>query len=160
MVRKGRTVLTSGAFDILHPGHLLVLRHARKIAGPKGRVIVVIARDETIRRRKKRVPILDEKARREVVASIRYVDEAVLGYRPFSFKKIMRRFRPEVVLFGYDQTLVKRSFVEEARREGWRVEVATAPRLSRSRPLSTFSLIRRAALSYSALKRGSKRGDR
>jgi len=148
--RKRRTVLTSGAFDILHPGHLLVLRYARRLAGQRGRVVVVIARDETVRRKKKRSPVLDEKARREIVASIRYVDEAVLGYRPFSFSKVMRRFKPDIVLFGYDQERVRRDFIEEARRAGWRVKTVTAPRLSTSRALSSSLLIRRAARLHSS----------
>ncbi|MCS7142274.1 MAG: FAD synthase [Aigarchaeota archaeon] len=129
MVAKGRVVLTTGAFDLLHPGHIFVLRYARRLAGKRGRLIVLLARDVTVRRNKGRPPLLDECARLEIIRSIKFVDEALLGYKPLSFEKVMRRLRPDVIVFGYDQKRVMSGFLDEAMKKGWRVKVVRAPKL-------------------------------
>ncbi len=141
MVRRGKTVLTSGVFDILHPGHLFLLRYASRLKGKGGRLVVVIARDETVRRRKGRPPVFPERYRLEVVRSLRYVDEAVLGYRPFSFRRIMDQFKPDTVVFGYDQDRLRREFEEMAEAEGWRVRIVKAPKMPRSRLNSTSEVV-------------------
>jgi len=46
----GKVVLTTGAFDMLHPGHVKLLEEAKKLAGSDGKLVVLIARDETVRR--------------------------------------------------------------------------------------------------------------
>lgn len=144
MVRRGKVVLTTGAFDILHPGHIYVLKYARRFAGNNGRLVVVVARDSTVKRNKGSDTLLNEKARLEILRSIRYVDEAILGYRPLSFEKVMRRVKPDVVVFGYDQTKVMREFLSVARDRGWKVRVVRAPRL-KGFPYSTSMLLSRAA---------------
>lgn len=110
MVRKGKIVLTTGAFDIIHPGHIKMLYEAKRLAGKGGKLVVVVARDETVRKNKGREPVFDEKERRMIVESIKPVDEAILGYRPFSFKKVLERVKPDIVAFGYDQERLMESF--------------------------------------------------
>lgn len=144
MVRKPRTVLTSGVFDLIHPGHIFLLRFAKRLAGRDGRLIVVIARDETVYMRKGRKPILSERDRLRVVDSIRYVDKAVLGFRPMSYEKIIKKYKPDIVVFGYDQGEIMRGFREEAERHRWRVKIVKAPALMSSRRYSTTTLINRA----------------
>ncbi len=140
-MRRRKTVLTSGVFDILHPGHLYLLRYASKLKGRRGRLVVVIARDETVKRRKRRPPIFPARHRLELVRSLRYVDEAVLGYQPFSFKRVMDRFRPDVIVFGYDQDRLRREFEEQALEEGWRVRIVNAPKMPRSKINSTSEVL-------------------
>lgn len=106
--RKPRpTVIVGGAFEILHPGHLHLLKQAREM----GRVIVIVARDSTIQKLKGRPSIIPEQQRLEVVRSIRYVDEAYLGSEPLDVEGVLLRFKPDVILLGPDQdymeTLVK-----------------------------------------------------
>jgi FAD synthetase len=144
MVRKPRTVVTSGVFDLIHPGHIFLLRFAKKLAGRDGRLIVVIARDETVYRRKGRKPILSEKDRLRVVGSIRYVDKAVLGFRPLSYEKIIKKYKPDIVVFGYDQGEIMKGFREEAERRRWRVKIVKAPALMSGRRYSTTTLINKA----------------
>jgi glycerol-3-phosphate cytidylyltransferase len=64
-----------GAFDLFHIGHLNLLRHAsahcdRLVAGVVGDDILISSKGVT--------PFVPERERLEVVASIRWVDEAVL----------------------------------------------------------------------------------
>jgi len=100
---KGRNkltiVLTGGAFDILHIGHLATLSEAKKLGDM---LIVVIARNETVKRLKGREPINDEKTRLYFVNSLKPVDLAVLGDKGDPYK-VINYIKPDVIALGYDQ---------------------------------------------------------
>ncbi|MEM4297012.1 MAG: adenylyltransferase/cytidyltransferase family protein, partial [Nitrososphaerota archaeon] len=96
----GRIVITTGAFDVLHLGHLKMLEAAKRLAGRDGRLIVVVATDKTVRRRKGRPPIFKASVRREMLKYLRPVDDAVIGFDPFSFGKVLKRYKPHIVAFG------------------------------------------------------------
>lgn len=103
------TVIVGGAFEILHPGHLHLLREARRF----GRVVVIVARDSTIEKLKGRPPVVPEQQRLEVVRSIRYVDEAHLGNEPLDVEGTLLRFKPDVIVLGPDQNHLEK-LVKEA----------------------------------------------
>ena len=46
--KKQNIVLASGAFDLVHYGHVHFLKEAKKAGGRNARLIVIIARDKTI----------------------------------------------------------------------------------------------------------------
>ena len=48
-------VMATGAFDLLHPGHGLYLEKAKELGGEDAVLVVVIARDSTVKK-KKRIP--------------------------------------------------------------------------------------------------------
>jgi len=102
-------VLVGGVFEIIHPGHIHLLRRAREL----GRVIVVVARDSTVQRLKGRPPLLSEQQRLEVVRSIKYVDEAHLGSDPLDVEGTLLRLKPDIVLLGPDQGHIE-SLVRDA----------------------------------------------
>ena len=52
-------VMATGAFDLLHPGHGLYLEKAKELGGEDAVLVVVIARDSTVKK-KKRIPVIDE----------------------------------------------------------------------------------------------------
>ena len=140
-----KRVLASGAFEILHPGHLKFLEEAKRLGGEGSRLVVVVARDETVRRRKGRDPILGEEARRYMVSRLKPVDEAVLGCSPFSFEKIIEEVKPDIVVFGYDQEDIMRSFMEFVKKRGLRIEVVKLGRFSSPEPCSTTELLEKAS---------------
>ena len=45
--------------DIVHRGHLLMLKNSKAIAGPDGRLIIGIVSDEAVLAKKGKAPILD-----------------------------------------------------------------------------------------------------
>ena len=140
----GKKVLASGAFELIHPGHLRFLEEAKKLGGEGSKLIVVVARDETIRRRKGRDPILGEEARRYIVSMLKPVDEAILGFTPLSFEKIIEIVKPDLVVFGYDQSDLMESFLKFVKGRGLKIEVARVGKYSSSEPCSTSELIDRA----------------
>src|SRR5580658_1493542 len=75
----GKCVLTNGVFDLLHPGHTSYLAAARRLAGPKGGLIVALNSDKSVRALKgKNRPILPERARAYNLAQLRSVDGVVV----------------------------------------------------------------------------------
>lgn len=70
-------VMTTGCFDVLHPGHIALLRKASDL----GEVYVFINTDESIKRLKgKNRPILSYEERAIMLKSIKYVHKVL----PFS----------------------------------------------------------------------------
>ena len=94
-------VMATGTFDLLHPGHVLFLEKAKELGGEDAVLIVVIAKDTTVERRK-RVPIIPEEQRVEMVKSLKPVDEAYLGYEGDMFK-IVKEIKPDIIAIGSDQ---------------------------------------------------------
>ena len=71
--RKFKTVLTYGTFDLLHYGHLEILRRAR-LLGDK--LIVGISTDE-FNKLKGKTSVLPYKKRKELLESLDYVDKVI-----------------------------------------------------------------------------------
>lgn len=98
-----KTVLAFGTFDLIHPGHIAYLGAARRLGD---KLIVIVARDDSVRMLKKREPFLDEDARCKIVDSLKMVDRAVLGNKlkkPSDIYNIFKKYRPDVIAIGYDQ---------------------------------------------------------
>ena len=100
---KRKIVLATGVFDLLHLGHLRFLRESKRKGGPESKLVVVVARDKTVRRRKGRGPIYPEDQRRELVSALRVVDQAILGHEEFDLLGILDEVKPDIVCVGYDQ---------------------------------------------------------
>ena len=144
----GKIVLTTGAFDMLHPGHIRLLEEAKKLAGSDGKLVVLIARDETVRKNKGRDPIFDEEARRYMVSMLKPVDEVILGYTPFSFEKVIEKVKPDVVVFGYDQEKFRKEFKRFCKEKGIEVEIVTAKKYFLGRLNSSTEIIEKILKLY------------
>ncbi len=134
----GRKVLVAGTFDILHEGHIKMLWEAKALAGEDGELIVVVARDENVRKFKKRDPVLNESTRAYVVKNLKPVDRVIIGERD-PLESIMK-IRPDVVALGYDQWMDESWLRRELEDRGLKVEVIRLPRFGNS---STSSIIRK-----------------
>lgn len=140
--RKERPrVLVGGAFEIIHPGHLHLLRRARDL----GKVIVVVARDSTVQKLKGRSPLVPEQQRLEVVKSLRYVDEAYLGSDPLDIEGTLAALKPDIVLLGPDQDRIENLVREAVVRMGLNVKVVKLGNRIRGAYLSSSEIARRAA---------------
>jgi|GEM_PF-432752 cytidyltransferase-like protein len=125
--RKFVVVMTGGAFDILHPGHIETLKQAKSL----GDVLVVsVARDSTYERNRGKKPFHDEHARKELVESVKYVDVALLGSENNIFETL-ELVGPDIVALGYDQSHSEEVIRAEIRKRGLATRVV---RLSSSVP--------------------------
>jgi len=104
VTKKGRKlVLASGTFDLLHLGHVKYLEEAKRMGGKNAKLVVVVARDRTVERRKGAKPVMPEEHRRALVESLKVVDEAVLGFEQFDIGAVIEELKPDVIAVGYDQ---------------------------------------------------------
>lgn len=95
-------IIVSGCFDIIHPGHIHLLKEAAEI----GDVIVIIARDSTIERYKNERPIIPEQQRLEVIKSIKYVTDAFLGSEgngDHGYLQFALTLKPDIIFLGPNQ---------------------------------------------------------
>ncbi len=101
MGKKKKKILVTGCFDIIHPGHLFLIRQAAK----RGEVYVIVARDSTTQTHKKEAPIVPEAQRLEVVRGLQHVKKAVLGNEGKNFMKKALSLDPDVILLGPNQRI-------------------------------------------------------
>lgn len=93
--------MASGTFDILHPGHAFYLEQAKKLGGVDSKLYVVIATDRTVEKHK-RIPILNQEQRCELISKFKVVDEAYVGDEEDPFK-IVKLINPDIIAIGPDQ---------------------------------------------------------
>ena len=92
---------TNGCFDILHPGHVSLMRQSRAQCD---RLVVGLNTDESVRRLKGPTrPVNDERARAQVLASLADVDLVVL-FGEDTPLELIAALRPEVLVKGADYT--------------------------------------------------------
>ncbi|MCX5754133.1 MAG: D-glycero-beta-D-manno-heptose 1-phosphate adenylyltransferase [Candidatus Krumholzibacteria bacterium] len=111
--RKKTIVFTNGCFDILHRGHVEILRKAKRL----GDILVVgLNSDASVRRLKGRGrPLAGEKDRAFVLAALEAVDRVVIFGEDTPFEAI-RALEPDVLVKGAEYgrgEIVGAGFVEE-----------------------------------------------
>jgi FAD synthetase len=122
LTRK-KIVLATGAFDLLHYGHLKALEDAKKSGGRNSKLIVIVARDKTVEKRKGKKPTIPEEQRRALVESLKPVDRAVLGYEEMNMKAAIRKLRPDIIALGYDQNDILEAVKDALRDYAGKVKV-------------------------------------
>jgi glycerol-3-phosphate cytidylyltransferase len=95
-------VLTIGSFDMLHVGHLELLRACRQYAGPDGRVVVGLNRDIFIERYKGRNPVQGYANRAEMLRTCRLVDLVVCNIGDYSSRECIDVVNPDLLVIGSD----------------------------------------------------------
>jgi FAD synthetase len=120
---KRKIVLASGVFDLLHLGHVRYLEEAKKAGGHNAELIVIVARDSTVEKRKGKKPIMPENQRRALVESLKAVDEAILGYEEFDIGKTIEKIKPNVIAVGYDQNGMEQIVKNYIKEKGLKVKV-------------------------------------
>ncbi|MFT8802991.1 MULTISPECIES: D-glycero-beta-D-manno-heptose-7-phosphate kinase [Gluconobacter] len=94
-----RVVFTNGCFDLLHPGHISLLRSA---AQQGDKLVVAINSDASVARLKGPTrPLQDEQARATVIGALRYVDLVVIFDEDTPLETI-KALRPDVIVKGAD----------------------------------------------------------
>ena len=83
--------------DIVHRGHLLMLKNSKAIAGPEGRLIVGIVSDDAVLAKKGKAPILDFAERLELANSIQYVD-LVVGQKDYTPYENVKNIAPNILM--------------------------------------------------------------
>jgi len=96
--------------DIVHRGHLMMLKNSKAIAGPDGRLIVGIVSDEAVLEKKGKSPVLDFSERLELANSIQYVD-LVVGQQDYTPYQNVKMIAPNILMESesHDDAQIKES---------------------------------------------------
>ena len=94
-----KIIFTNGCFDIIHRGHIELLKHASSL-GEK--LIVGLNTDESVRKNKgPERPYNTESDRKAVLESIRWVDEVVL-FNEKTPIDLINIIKPDIIVKGSD----------------------------------------------------------
>ncbi len=120
-------VLTIGTFDLLHVGHIELLRACRRLAGLDGHVVVAVNSDAFVERFKGRAPVQSQHDRMEMLRNIRGVDLVVRNTGDEYAGTVIGRYPRSILAVGDDwqgkdylgQLHVTQAFLDE---RGVRIE--------------------------------------
>lgn len=120
-----RIVLANGCFDILHAGHVRYLEGARALGNF---LVVAVNSDEQVARLKGACrPILPERERAELVASLQAVDLVTIFPEP-TVTELLLAIKPDVHAKGTDYTEETVPERDVVRSYGGRVAIVGDPK--------------------------------
>ena len=94
-----KTVFVNGTFDILHRGHLELLRYAKT----RGYVYVGIDTDECIKGKKGPTrPIHNQEERKFLLENLKTVDEVIFFSSEPEFEALIKSLQPDIIIVGSD----------------------------------------------------------
>ncbi len=143
MKKKGKVVLASGTFDVLHMGHVKYLEEAKKAGGENAKLIVIVARDRTVEKRKGAKPVVPEDRRRALVEALKVVDEAILGFEDFNMEKVIEKIRPDLIAVGHDQKSIIRQVKEVIAHKELSIKVAQIGKFGKDELNSSLKIKRK-----------------
>lgn len=97
---KKTRVVCAGTFDHLHLGHANFLKQAKALGDE---LVVIVARDENVKRIKNILSEHNEAERKENVEKTRIPDKVVLGLTEKDIFIILEQLKPDIIALGYDQ---------------------------------------------------------
>lgn len=92
-----KKIMVFGTYDFFHLGHFNFFQQAR-IYGDY--LVVVVARDKTVKKIKGNLPRNNERKRLREVK--KYADKAILGSLTNRYK-VIKKLKPDMICLGYDQ---------------------------------------------------------
>ncbi len=146
--RTREVVLASGTFDLLHLGHVKYLEEAKKAGGRHAKLVVIVARDKTVQRRKGAKPVMPEEHRRALVESLKVVDEAILGYEDFDIGMVIEKLKPDVIAVGYDQDGIEHQVRRAVAQRNLPVKVVKIGKFGRDEMDSSLKIKRKITQLY------------
>jgi FAD synthetase len=117
-----KKILTCGVFDIVHSGHIRFLENCKKLY-KNSKLIVVLSRDSTVLREKGEKPMFSENKRKEIMETLKMVDQVFLGNENSDKFKIVQEIKPDIIALGYDQTWDEKKLKKQLKDRNLDVEV-------------------------------------
>lgn len=92
-------IFTNGCFDLLHIGHIELLKYAKSLGNY---LVVAINSDNSVKKIKgPSRPINNELTRKIILESIRYVDEVII-FDEDTPLEIIKKIQPQIIVKGGD----------------------------------------------------------
>lgn len=97
-----KKIFTNGCFDILHTGHLNLLKFCKEL---DGYVIVGLNSDESVKKLKgEGRPIFPERERKMLLESLKFVDEVII-FDEETPLNLIKFIKPDIIVKGGDYTV-------------------------------------------------------
>ena len=96
-----KKIIVFGSFDPLHEGHRGFFRQAKRLGDY---LIVVVARDDNIKKIKNHESRIKEDERLKTVQAEKNVDQAILGDIGGNYTAL-EKIMPDIIAIGYDQKI-------------------------------------------------------
>lgn len=90
---------TCGAFDLLHAGHIMMLKECKYICEF---LIVGLQVDPSIDRPEKNAPIQTLEERQEMLRAIRYIDQIIVYKTEKDLVQLLKKIEPDVRIIDAD----------------------------------------------------------
>ena len=95
---RPKVVFTNGCFDILHRGHIELLKFCKA----RGRVIVGLNSDQSVRYLKgEKRPVFSQEDRKNTLLALKYVDHVIIFDEPTPYS-LIKALRPDEIVKGGD----------------------------------------------------------
>ena len=93
------TGFTCGSFDLLHAGHVLMLREA---SGQCDKLVVGLQTDPSVDRKSKNAPIQSLEERYIQLEAVKYVDSVIVYETEEDLLSLIKELNPDVRILGAD----------------------------------------------------------
>lgn len=94
-----KIVITFGTFDLLHIGHVRILKRAKEYGD---RLIVGVSSDELNYKKKNKYPVYSQEDRLEIISTIKHVDAVFLEQSLELKEKYILEHHADVLVMGDD----------------------------------------------------------
>ena len=98
-MKKSKVGFTCSTFDLLHPGHILMLKDCKNHCDY---LIVGLQTDPTIDRKDKNKPIQTLEERYTMISSIKYVDKVLIYSTECDLRELLTNIKPDIRILGSD----------------------------------------------------------
>jgi D-beta-D-heptose 7-phosphate kinase/D-beta-D-heptose 1-phosphate adenosyltransferase len=94
-------IVVNGTFDLLHPGHVSLLKFAKSFNGAC--VLVLIDSDDRVKDLKgESRPVFSQEERKFLLESLRYVDKVEIFKTDKELEEKIKNFDPDIMVKGSD----------------------------------------------------------
>jgi len=92
-------VITFGTFDLLHIGHINILKNAKSLGDE---LIVGVSTDKFSIEKKNRKPIYNENNRKQILESLKFVDKVFFEESFEKKREYIKKYKADIFVMGND----------------------------------------------------------
>lgn len=111
-----KLIFVNGCFDVLHRGHIELFKYAKTLGD---KLVVAIDSDQRVSLLKgKSRPFNNEKDRKFVLESIRYIDKVIIFNNEKELEDLTCKYKPDIMVVGSDwknKTVVGSQYSKEVK---------------------------------------------
>lgn len=115
-------VMVFGVFDGIHDGHRFFLKEAKNRGSY---LIVAVAQDHLVERLKGSLPRMDLARRIDGLRKESLIDEVVMGDSELGAYEVIKKYKPRIIVLGYDQEELKKDIEKHLDDFKWKLELKT-----------------------------------